>query len=446
MISSRNPTRGSTKRRCMAARRRLTSGCRTANSLNSSASRHQRRSRVFDQEEVAHRLKLRLRLASLVHFSFEGGNARRNLASPAERETGLPCCRSWRKMRRACNRRRRQFPPVSPPQTRRARRPSPPTGSADARVISVRSWRRDNVAGLCISARADMRKASETIGTHFATDSVASTSKARVTIEYMHVCIRYNMERMRLNFFSPAWPARRNGLTSRCSPSVVERRRDGAGHGPLQLWRRCPPQSRSSIATPTITPARFPRARPTAETIDLTLEDALDRGLKYNLGLYLSNQTTAEARAARLQSLSQILPNINGAFAEEVQRLNLKSFGLTFPGFPTSVGPFGLTATQATGTWDAGELLLHRQVPCERRDRESCGVQLSRRARHRSARRGRELSIGHCSGIATGSGASRVENCAGPLSARERPGELLVWLPTSTPCAPGSSCRPSRKR
>ena len=97
----------------------------------------------------------------------------------------------------------------------------------------------------------------------------------------------------------------------------------------------------------------IPQGTPTAEPIDLTIEDALDRGLKYNLGLYLSDQTTAEARAARLQSLSQMLPNINGTFAEEVQRLNLKSFGLTFPGFPTSVGPFGLTATQATGSWDA---------------------------------------------------------------------------------------------
>src|SRR5208283_4894981 len=79
----------------------------------------------------------------------------------------------------------------------------------------------------------------------------------------------------------------------------------------------------------------IPQGKLTAEPIDLTLEEAVDRGLKYNLGLYLSNQTTAEARAARLQSLSQMLPNINGTFAEEVQRLNLKSFGLTFPGFPT---------------------------------------------------------------------------------------------------------------
>jgi outer membrane protein TolC len=100
----------------------------------------------------------------------------------------------------------------------------------------------------------------------------------------------------------------------------------------------------------------IPQGKASAETIDLTFEDALDRGLKYNLGLFLSNQTTAEARAARLQALAQILPNINGSFAEELQRLNLKAFGFKFVGVPTSVGPFGLTATQATGSWDALDL------------------------------------------------------------------------------------------
>lgn len=96
----------------------------------------------------------------------------------------------------------------------------------------------------------------------------------------------------------------------------------------------------------------IPQGKATAETIDLTVEDAMERGLKYNLGLFLSSQTTAEAHAARLQSLSEILPNLNGSFSEEIQRINLKAFGFTFPGFPSSVGPFGLTSTQATGSWN----------------------------------------------------------------------------------------------
>ncbi|HEY4901795.1 MAG TPA: TolC family protein [Terriglobales bacterium] len=96
----------------------------------------------------------------------------------------------------------------------------------------------------------------------------------------------------------------------------------------------------------------IPQGKATGEVIELTLEDALDRGLKYNLGLYLSTQTTAEARAARIQALSALLPTVNGSFAEELQRINLKAFGFNFPGFPSSVGPFGLTAAQATGSWN----------------------------------------------------------------------------------------------
>ena len=94
------------------------------------------------------------------------------------------------------------------------------------------------------------------------------------------------------------------------------------------------------------------QGKATSETLDLTVVDALDRGLKYNLGLLLSSDATAETRALRLQSLSRLLPNINGAFAEELQRLNLKAFGFKFAGLPSSVGPFGLTVLQATGVWE----------------------------------------------------------------------------------------------
>jgi outer membrane protein TolC len=46
------------------------------------------------------------------------------------------------------------------------------------------------------------------------------------------------------------------------------------------------------------------------------------------------------------------MPVINGGFTEEEEKLNLKAFGFSnFPGFPTSIGPFGLTELQASGTW-----------------------------------------------------------------------------------------------
>ena len=95
----------------------------------------------------------------------------------------------------------------------------------------------------------------------------------------------------------------------------------------------------------------LPQGKATDAVIDLTVQDALDRGLKYNLGLYFSERATEQTRAARLRSLSNLMPVVNGAFTEEEQRINLKAFGFTFPGFPSSVGPFGLTELQATGSW-----------------------------------------------------------------------------------------------
>ncbi len=96
----------------------------------------------------------------------------------------------------------------------------------------------------------------------------------------------------------------------------------------------------------------IPQGQATPGIIDLTVQEALDRALKYNLGLYLSDRATEQARAARLRALSDLLPMVNGAVTEEGQKINLKSFGFTFPGFPSSIGPFNLFELAASGTWN----------------------------------------------------------------------------------------------
>jgi len=90
--------------------------------------------------------------------------------------------------------------------------------------------------------------------------------------------------------------------------------------------------------------------------LDLTVEEALDRGLKYNLGLYLSGQATEQSRAARLRALSELMPVLNGGLTEEAEKINLKAFGFNFPGFPSSVGPFSLFQLEATGSWNPLDL------------------------------------------------------------------------------------------
>src|SRR5262249_12360713 len=78
----------------------------------------------------------------------------------------------------------------------------------------------------------------------------------------------------------------------------------------------------------------------------LSLTEAIQRGLKYNLGpVGLSNavhQAHGQSRVVR----SSLLPNLNGTLAETVEQLNLKANGVRisspFPGvgIPSIVGPF----------------------------------------------------------------------------------------------------------
>ncbi len=82
--------------------------------------------------------------------------------------------------------------------------------------------------------------------------------------------------------------------------------------------------------------------------VSLTLRDAIDRGLRTNLGLLLSGQTSEIARTERMRSLSALLPQVTGVVSENVEQIDLKTRGINFhlPGgfsTPTVVGPFDYT-------------------------------------------------------------------------------------------------------
>ncbi len=68
--------------------------------------------------------------------------------------------------------------------------------------------------------------------------------------------------------------------------------------------------------------------------IDITVDDAITRGLRYNLGIVLSGQASAQAKASRLKDLSTLLPQINGSLRESNTKANLQAegFSLSIPG------------------------------------------------------------------------------------------------------------------
>jgi outer membrane protein TolC len=87
--------------------------------------------------------------------------------------------------------------------------------------------------------------------------------------------------------------------------------------------------------------------KPVPESIPISLLDAINRALKYNLGLFTSQTSQQTVQAARLQALANLLPNLNGRFSDTEEQINLATFGLTVPGFPTVVGPFNVLDVRA---------------------------------------------------------------------------------------------------
>jgi outer membrane protein TolC len=116
---------------------------------------------------------------------------------------------------------------------------------------------------------------------------------------------------------------------------------------PLQLTAQVP-SSATSRQNPFLGGVSAEQA--TDATLDLSLNDALQRGLKYNMGLLLSEQASRSARAQQLFALSTLMPNVNASVREQAQQLNLAVFGLSLPGIPAIVGPFSLFDTRGSVT------------------------------------------------------------------------------------------------
>jgi len=94
----------------------------------------------------------------------------------------------------------------------------------------------------------------------------------------------------------------------------------------------------------------------TPGVMDLSLDDAIARGLKYNLGLILTGQETLNSRGTQLQELQNLLPTVTGRFTEAVQQTNLQALGLRGSNFPAIIGPYGYTDIRGTVKWSLIDL------------------------------------------------------------------------------------------
>src|SRR5579864_5520638 len=70
-----------------------------------------------------------------------------------------------------------------------------------------------------------------------------------------------------------------------------------------------------------------PEGKPTAEVLQIDFKDAIDRGLRNNLGLLLASDQTETARGERWKELSELLPNLSAHVLENVQTQSLAALG-----------------------------------------------------------------------------------------------------------------------
>jgi outer membrane protein TolC len=106
----------------------------------------------------------------------------------------------------------------------------------------------------------------------------------------------------------------------------------------------------------------IPSGPATPEVLHLSLRDAIQRGLQYNLAEIQSGQDKRIARGERLIALSKLLPQVNAGASEEIQQLDLSSLGLKIPGVPHVIGPFGVSAVEGTINQTIGTELMRRFI------------------------------------------------------------------------------------
>jgi outer membrane protein TolC len=95
-----------------------------------------------------------------------------------------------------------------------------------------------------------------------------------------------------------------------------------------------------------------PEGKATPEALQLGFQEAIERGLRNNLGLLLSGDQALNARGERWKELSNLLPNLSARVQEDVQTQSLTALGLKSNVFPFPVprviGPFNYFDARAS--------------------------------------------------------------------------------------------------
>jgi outer membrane protein TolC len=115
----------------------------------------------------------------------------------------------------------------------------------------------------------------------------------------------------------------------------------------------------------------------TGTRIELSLKGAIERGLRYNLGMIEANQANADVRAERLRALSALLPQLSADARQGYENLSYKEIGLKLPpisglpALPATSGAFGYQDARVSLAQSLYNAELRNQYRARKSDEEA---------------------------------------------------------------------------
>jgi outer membrane protein TolC len=149
------------------------------------------------------------------------------------------------------------------------------------------------------------------------------------------------------------------------------------------------------------------------EELSLSLSEAVERGLRHNLGLILGREGVGIAQGARRGALADLLPQLRLGLGETREKINLAAFGFSgLPGLPEVVGPFSV--------FDARAFLSQSILDLKALHRARAASDELRAAEH-DARNTRDLVVLACAGLylQAVAGESRIDAARAELETAE---------------------------
>jgi len=103
-----------------------------------------------------------------------------------------------------------------------------------------------------------------------------------------------------------------------------------------------------------------------AETVRVTLPEAVERALSEGTADKLAALRVDEARTGAALASAALRPRVDVSVSDVNQSLNLKTFGLTFPGFPSVVPPFNVFDAHVAASMNVIDIAARRRSAAAR--------------------------------------------------------------------------------